>query len=1047
MDAPVYSRNFKLTINSYKYIKIYKLYYDGACMHTKNALGNLINRYKAVLKKCNFLNKISGSMGAGLMAAGLCACFALTPAPNAHAINTQSNDYYTIEQAKDYTNYYTVFNLVKNGINTNYGMLLKAGPGSTATFDTAAGLANALILQSNPSYSIASGAGGLHDFTVSIGGQNLAYTVTSPSASSSRIASLTTNINNGIFYGITSATRGGAIDVNANSDLSINGTFIANTSATLGGAVSLWGSNNINTSGTFIGNSAVQNGGAIYAISGSVNSTSGMFIGNSSGVHGGAIANASTMNFIDGIFIGNSAKGWGGAIFNIGNQIINSISGTFIANNASDGGAIFNSDSSFISSINANFIGNASNYTGGAISNRGIIHSINGIFIENTAKDFGGALQNFASTNMSDVQIGSIDASFINNRTTGAGGLGGAIWTNRELTFRANNRVNVFSGNMDSTGYNAIYVEDSNHDAFVSLNFNMFGSGGFVMNDSIRTNGVDFYDVNISGQSNQHNVFELNNIMSGVKTLNLSSSRLRLGSVIQNGQSSSGQIYVRNARFTHGSIFEVPATNIVNLVGSGGFLYADSTSKLYITDTAPVGTDLNIAEGFSAMYSWTDNNIVYGGPTSLLQVKANPFDLDHGRFSVKIRNNSAAGILRDYPEMQSSTAEFLSHVDPDVHSESAGVRLVSRAADTRYIGRDDHKRATRTIEGLLQLGYIAGLNKSGLDVGLTAASSVQARLSPTNIGTAKGEAPAVAMPKSESVEQGSSAGSHAQASGIKDGFALWLSPLYKHSFAHGYESGKFEHRRSTDIGGLSLGGDYTFNEMFRMGLALNLGTGYTQSSGDFAHTANDFDFWNLSLYGAFYKNNFALMADLGFSNVYGDIQQELPTSMQMADVQAGTISTVWTAGLRAEYTFNTSFMDITPYAGARYMQVLTHGFDVSSGGTVANTEADNQGIWYFPVGVTFTKDIVTKNNWTISPKFDLGIVAAIGDLDTTTKTHVSGVSGAAEYTMQNVDGLAFSGGLGMEIMKDNFSMGFNYNLLASQHETGHTLFATFKYSF
>ena len=40
-----------------------------------------------------------------------------------------------------------------------------------------------------------------------------------------------------------------------------------------------------------------------------------------------------------------------------------------------------------------------------------------------------------------------------------------------------------------------------------------------------------------------------------------------------------------------------------------------------------------------------------------------------------------------------------------------------------------------------------------------------------------------------------------------------------------------------------------------------------------------------------------------------------------ADVQAGA----WQAGLRAEYTFETSVLDITPHAGVRYLNLQTWG--------------------------------------------------------------------------------------------------------------------------
>ncbi len=1030
-------------------------------MQSKNAIGNLIRRYSAVLHKCNFLNRFSSPMRKNLKITGLCACIALAPLLNAHAASLSSSDYYVIEETKENTDYYTTFDLLKNDISTNFGFLFKAGPGSTATFTTPVSLANALILQDNPNYTIASGSGGLHDFSMDIAGENVAYTVTAPSLSSARIGALTTNISGDVFYGLTSATRSGAIEVNTDN-VNIDGTFIANTAGALGGAITLWGVNNITASGTFIGNSATNNGGAIYVQYGNNSLINGVFIGNTSLAHGGAVANAATLDSIEGLFIGNSAKQFGGAVFNNSNNYIHSIEGIFIANQSLDvkddslstpylpgGGAIFNGDRGVIDSIDASFIGNTANHAGGALINRGFINALNGIFVGNSAMDGGGALYNFSASNGEQAQIYALDASFINNKTTGATGAGGAIWTNRDLDFQADNRVNIFSGNTDSSGYNAIYVDDSNHDLFVSLNFAMLGTGGFIMNDSIRSNGIDFYDVNISGNNSENNVFMLNNTISEVKTLRLENSTLRMGSTTHDGQDFSGIIYTRNAFFGEGSIFEAPIDNGPVVVSSGGYLYIDDDAKLNLVGTAPTGSSVTIAEGFTRYIptsGWSDSNLTYTSPTSLQQITTSSFDFDTGTFSVTIDHNSSAGILEDYVHMQSSVADFLSHTNADVDTLHTGSLLLSRAADTRYIGRDNPMLATNTIEGILHLSYLAGLNKTGQDIALASANSVQTRLGSRDFGTTKGEEPVVTMHKTvENTDNaGLPAGSPIEESNIQNGFALWLSPLFMHTTTNGYEIGNFEHSRNTDLGGLSLGGDYTFDEKYRLGLAFNVGSGHTYSQGDFTTTKNDFEFWNVSLYGGLYNGNLALLADVGLSNVYGEVNQELPASMQ-TNLTADTTSTVWTAGVRAEYTSYNDFVDVTPYLSARYTYVQTDEYSIENDGMIMND--DGQGLCSFLAGVSLAKEITSQSGWIFSPKLDLGVVLTMGDLDTIGSASSADGSATFTYTLQNTDRVAFKGGAGLKVAKDDFSMGLNYNVLASTHEMGHTLNAVFTFEF
>ncbi len=1096
-------------------------------MQTKNAIGNLINRYKAVLNKCNFFNKCSSILRTGLMATSLCVFCALSPVSNAHAAPLINGDFFSIEQAKVGTNYHTTFSVMENGNTINYGLMLQGGPGSTATYFDSTALINDFILKSNPDYTIVAGSGGVHDFTVNIGGKTFAYTIINPATSLARQAAFGGSINGGVFYGLNSATAGGAI-ANITTDApsivgdfinnassgnggaihtlasnvgNIEGTFIGNTSESAGGAIS--SSSTIDSiTGTFIGNSAQNNGGAFNNFHGKVGSVNGTFMANT-GMNGGAIAIAGETNTVEGVFIGNTAQKWGGALFITGGFKADSIAGTFIDNSAIDGGGAFVSELGEIEAFNATFIGNKASNFGGAISNRGAIESLSGTFIGNTAVD-GGALHHYAVTHyLSNVKIGVIDAHFINNSATGVNGKGGAIWTNRGLLFAANNKTNIFRGNTDSSGYNAIYVEDSRHDILVNLDFIMKGSGGFVLDDSIRSNSMEFYDVNISGESFASNVFQLNNSIYEASIVDINNATLRLGSTIQGGMLYTGGIGARMTNINSGSaldldvgrgrvariegnmyfnsgtflkatsgslsndnVYFAPSTlltfnadtgNEAVLIGYGGALRVDGDAKLHLTSTAPTGKTIYIAHGYtdsaSYVHGWSGHNLSYWTPSSLQRIIANPFDRVSGTFSASVIRNTPAGILREYPQLQGKTVAFLSGVDADVDSPYSSVRLLSRVTDERYVGRANPTLVTNTVEGLLQMGNLAGLNKSGLDVGLTVANSVQGRLSPSGIGTSKAKAPAVTMLKNLSMDQNapkqdSSVTISSHVSGIQDGFALWLSPLYKHSSIRGYESGSFEHGRSTDIGGLSLGADYTFNEMFRLGLAFNLGAGYTRNQGDFADTTHDFDFWSVSLYSGFYKNNFALLADVGVSKVFGDMQQDVPISIGMSDLEASTESTVWTAGLRAEYAINTSVMDIIPHLGVRYMHVQTYDYDIKSNGTVATVDADAQGVWYFPVGVTFSKDFVSEYGWTFSPKVDVGFIWATGDMSANTVSSMPSVAGSTEFEMSNVDGFAFNGGVGFDLANDSgFSVGLNYNLLASEHETGHVLFANFKYEF
>ncbi|MDR2901965.1 MAG: hypothetical protein LBU87_02500, partial [Lactobacillales bacterium] len=328
---------------------------------------------------------------------------------------------------------------------------------------------------------------------------------------------------------------------NYNSSLitSIKGDFIKNTVTATGvnraiaGAIYNYsdtaGAGVIgNIEGSFIGNSVysadyITSAGAMMnfvygpGVTGSIGDIKGSFVGNNaqsplSIAIGGALYsyawNATTntahsysiIGDITGDFIGNYVIGGGG---------------TGEAGYAT-GGAIYQhargrNAHTQIGNITGNFIGNyaisAKSYSfGGAIDTLTIsgstgssnqIGNITGDFIGNYISAgqgaHGGALHVASHTGgASTVTVGAINGSFIGNHAQTSSStilaLGGAIVTHDNMTFLADGRNNLFSGNytQDKNGktYNAI---DLMRSAQRTLTFNMVNGGSFTFNDQIRT--------------------------------------------------------------------------------------------------------------------------------------------------------------------------------------------------------------------------------------------------------------------------------------------------------------------------------------------------------------------------------------------------------------------------------------------------------------------------------------------------------------------------------------------------------------------------------
>lgn len=419
---------------------------------------------------------------------------------------------------------------------------------------------------------------------------------------------------------------------------------------------------------------------------------------------------------------------------------------------------------------------------------------------------------------------------------------------------------------------------------------------------------------------------------------------------------------------------------------------------------------------------------------------------DTGTLKTSTFVRNASDVL---PKISTSMGSYLENMARttgfDTASGNTGVRFVSRALDSRFIGTNDPTRAAATIEGAAQLaavGATPGMTISASTAATTASNTRTSFATPLMDNTK-----AVALHQGTdgtiSLDSGLSAGSS-----MKTGLGVWIMPLYQSNNVWGMEAENFKSGYKSDLGGVVLGADYTIDDSLRFGLAFNLGGGYAQSTGDFNATDNSFNFWGLNLYGGWSQNNFGISGDVGYTSTYNKVKQETPTALQMGDIKSDVTSRAWTAGLRGEYKFATEALDIIPHVGVRYLGLTSDSYKAKIGGeTVFKADEAYQSIWTFPVGVTFAKEITNDSGWTFRPQVDLGITPATGDVKAKSRVRIPNVDGSAEMKMQVMDYMSYDGGIGLEMKKDNVSFGVNYNIQASEHRTGHGVFGTLRYEF
>ncbi|MCR5505246.1 MAG: hypothetical protein K6E94_06865 [Elusimicrobiaceae bacterium] len=282
-------------------------------------------------------------------------------------------------------------------------------------------------------------------------------------------------------------SQGGALYYNGVTDIVISNTnFSSNTVEQDGGAV--YASTATLRGSYFYGNKAlVGNGGAIYASSITISSYTvgeniikNSFYDNYAEGNGGAIyitdyADISGVTFQSNIST-NTTNGLGGAIY-AGAASTTTVSGDFLINRGFDGGAIYNAGNMTVdkSFLNANIAFS----NGGAIYNTGTMIISTSTFASNRAVGNGGAIytngnldiyKSDFSNNIAEGNGGAIyidnttvnlynEMNFINNTSSGTG-LGGAIYINNGiLNINPQGKKVTFSGNIDSTGSNDIYMD------------------------------------------------------------------------------------------------------------------------------------------------------------------------------------------------------------------------------------------------------------------------------------------------------------------------------------------------------------------------------------------------------------------------------------------------------------------------------------------------------------------------------------------------------------------------------------------------------------
>lgn len=1039
---------------------------------TKGAIGNLINRYKAVLKKCHLMNTFGSLAVAGMLVmggAGVAGAAITTGQDFKNAVtNAKSGDTITLGQdikeglgavfkektvtvdfgGHTYTGYSG--SVGSTGTETQLFQLLKDSPAVTLkngilniATPTAESGKFKMVLQNYCNLTldnmVVDGTNLLGDGTYTMSNNHGDITI-----NNSTIIAKKGGVAFDVYYGMSDSYKEG-VSVTVNNS-TINGKIevtvdnsatwkdgakhqLTLTGGTLtGGLTAAQGAQLYNEGTTVIsnvamaGNTATDKGGAIFNSDDKTGAKGDLTLNNvdlkgNKATFGGAIWNAGTLTVTGGSFEGNKADNAAGAIYNADGAKLTVDGVSFKENTAKFGGAINNAKTASVKEAatltvkNSQFIGNTSlNSQGGAIRNQGTITEISGSTFKGNKASNGGAINNGEWGQIKLITNSVFDGNEATLKNTAARD-GGAILNRGTIESIADS---TFTNNKTSGAGGAILNKNG-----ASLTFN--GTNTFTNN----TAASKANDIHNSGTIT---------VASGTTTLGSGYSQDAGSLTVQGGAAleSLGTMEISggSVAFKDNSLFAVNGNaltgdNAAITVMNGGTLTVEKNARLRI-DNARSGQNFNIVNGTDTTTNkWTQ---IEAG-TDLLT----PTMDENGNVTFK-RDKDASDV---FTGMDGNTAAMLnSLIDKglnDADSNQMGVRFLSRTVEKAYLG-SDKKAAAESIESATRIAFAGAapqMTKMASDAGTNAVVN--------RLGFANPADGAQAMDAEGKIVDRNTTG-----------FALWIAPLWQSQHGWGLDAGNMDYGFNGNLGGVSLGADYTFENAIRAGITFNIGGGYAESSGgDLSSTENRMNFWGLGAYAGWNYENFGVMADVSYTSTWNQLKQDLDSRLGMgnkleADVQASAIS----AGLRAEYLLQTSAMDIIPHIGVRYMSLNTWGYDVDThGGTVLEGDSLHQDIWTFPIGVTFSKDIALDSGWNFKPSLDFSVIPAAGDIKAKHDVHFTGLPGTYEVETQMMDYLTWQGGVGLELANDNMSIGVNYTLQAGQHTTGHGVFGSFRYEF
>lgn len=987
-------------------------------MLTKGAIGNLINRYRAVLKKCNLMNVFGSLAVAGILVMG--AGVARATDYNVHitgketsypdTIKTGDNNEYTYSFSKrdtlscpikaeaeknaavylgystNNTNSVTIHNLDINISDINdasaVGLWISGGSDKKITFDNG----NLTIAGQIKNYNFPEDYKGTGNYTgiQALGNNNIiTFGNGDINIDLQKTEQNYTHSAQGIYASSgNSVTKGtGAITVKSQSLANANAFGISS----LGQVIS--------------------NGGNI-TVSAKSDSTSEINSAYSIGIYGNNNSNISINDSKINVSSISSDKAWAYAqgLSNKDNSSISMGNGDIavVARGpevyAYGIQAVGNNAQISVGTVDITveaFGKSARDQSIGILANGGKVE-LKGGSISASADNQDAFIRGVLAANSSKVTLGSEGGSLaVTASGNDAGGI--EVWEQASLSMKGAVSVDApiaLTGAGTVTNAGDFTVLDGTVNKFTGTYTQKSGSTTLAENSNffsgdvtIEKGSLTVGDVDTSAVSGAGSMLALGRSITVSEDQNL-----RIGT-----SEGSGVVFGSgSALVVDGNV----ATKQAMITGTGN-LSVEEGAQLYVTN-AKAGTSYTITDGLTNTSYWDEANLLANR-----LIKATVLE-DGKKVIVDTEVEDVASALPGVIPTAGLTTMLAQNLN-DTDSGFMGVRFLSRATEPLYMSDDG--KAVATINEVSRAAVTAGVQNTSLRLADAASDTVLHHLSLGNFDSGN------------SIHQ--------------NGWDIWATPMYCNTYTHGMSASGASVRGN--YGGLAIGADTQVGTLaggnVRMGAAINGGGGKSETSGTATDTENSYNFGGVNLYAGWNLDSLNIMAALGYSMGSHDVKMKLPASLGMGQAKADVDSHAFTADLRAEYQFKTDWLDILPHAGVRYTALHTDGYDLKvNGSTLNSVDSDTQNIVQFPIGVTVTKNIDAAG-WNIKPQADVSVIPAAGDKKASTKVSFSGIDAADSVNTRIMDSTSWAGMLGIQAEKGNLALGLNYGVQASRHET------------